>query len=258
MTQTLFIQREGQGPPMVLLHGWGTDHRIWGEFGEKLGTSFQLNKIDLPGFGESEHVHAYDLPEYAAKVLAVAPEKAVYVGWSMGGLVAGYIASHYPHRVDALICIASSPCFVSHSEWPGMSLSVLNNFHQLLKNDYVKSFQRFLAMQFLNCEQGRSITGELMRSMAFRKIPDQVSLQNSFNVIRNSDLRPEYAKLKCPQLHLLGSLDTIVPKQTSQALKELNPSAHVELLKKTAHMPFLSKTELCIELIGDFLDDTAL
>lgn len=55
----------------------------------------------------------------AEAVLQQAPDKAIWLGWSLGGLVASQIALTHPERVQALVTVASSPCFSARDEWPG-------------------------------------------------------------------------------------------------------------------------------------------
>ena len=68
----------------------------------------------------------------AEVVLRQAPDKAIWLGWSLGGLVASQIALTHPERVLALVTVASSPCFSARDEWPGIKPDVLAGFQQQL------------------------------------------------------------------------------------------------------------------------------
>ncbi len=62
---------------------------------------------------------ALSLADMAEAVLQQAPDKAIWLGWSLGGLVASQIVLTHPERVQALVTVASSPCFSARDEWPG-------------------------------------------------------------------------------------------------------------------------------------------
>lgn len=130
---------------LVLLHGWGLNAEVWRCVSEELASHFTLHLVDLPGFGRSRDFGAMTLEEMAEQVLAQAPDRAIWVGWSLGGLVASQIALTHPERVHALVTVASSPCFSAQEEWPGIKPEVLAGFQQQLSNDFQRTVERFLA-----------------------------------------------------------------------------------------------------------------
>lgn len=102
---------------LVLLHGWGLNAEVWHCIIDRLSPHFRLHLVDLPGYGRSKDFGAMSLSDMAAIVLQQAPEQALWLGWSMGGLVASQIALSHPERVNGLITVSSSPCFTAHDEW---------------------------------------------------------------------------------------------------------------------------------------------
>ncbi|STV85945.1 putative pimeloyl-BioC--CoA transferase BioH [Klebsiella michiganensis] len=104
-----------------------------------------LHLVDLPGYGRSGGFGAMSLEEMAQRVLENAPERAIWLGWSLGGLVASQVALSHPDRVQALVTVASSPCFSAHDSWPGIKPDVLSGFQQQLSEDFQRTVERFLA-----------------------------------------------------------------------------------------------------------------
>ena len=136
-------------PDIVLLHGWGFNRLIWQDFLPLLEPYYTVHCLDLPGFGKNTTIpNPYDLTALMDNIVAQAPEKAIYVGWSLGGLVALMIAIHHAHRITRLVNIASSPCFLQQEQWPGIKIEVLEKFSAELNLDYVKTIKRFLLLQF--------------------------------------------------------------------------------------------------------------
>lgn len=75
----------------------------------------------------------------AEAVLQQAPDKAIWLGWSLGGLVASQIALTHPERVQALVTVASSPCFSARDEWLVIKPDVLAGFQQQLSDDFQRT-----------------------------------------------------------------------------------------------------------------------
>lgn len=125
----IWWQTKGQGNVhLVLLHGWGLNAEVWRCIDEELSSHFTLHLVDLPGFGRSRGFGALSLADMAEVVLRQAPDKAIWLGWSLGGLVASQIALTHPERVLALVTVASSPCFSARDEWPGIKPTCWRDF----------------------------------------------------------------------------------------------------------------------------------
>lgn len=87
----------------------------------QLASHFTLHLVDLPGYGRSGGFGAMSLEEMAQRVLENAPERAIWLGWSLGGLVASQVALSHPDRVQALVTVASSPALALTTAGPGLS-----------------------------------------------------------------------------------------------------------------------------------------
>ena len=89
-------ESDGQGPPVVLIHGNSWSSRVFSrQLDGPLGQRFRLIAVDLPGHGASDDAEdpsAYSLPGHARAVRAVLDalgiDEAHFVGWSLGGHVA--------------------------------------------------------------------------------------------------------------------------------------------------------------------------
>lgn len=98
----------GDGPRLVLLHGFTQTGNSWQPIAERVAwLGFECLTIDLPGHGSSATVRA-DLRRTADMVAAMAGD-ATYVGYSMGGRVALHCALMYPHLVRGLVSISAQP-----------------------------------------------------------------------------------------------------------------------------------------------------
>ncbi len=144
----VFHETIGKGPEIVLLHGWGLHGGIWQFIATELAKEFSVTIIDLPGYGRSEWITDYTLEKMVKLLSDIAPKQAIWIGWSLGGLIATKYAQLYKDRVKKLICVASSPKFLEETNWPGMKKAVLEKFNQQLEVDYEETLKRFLLLQF--------------------------------------------------------------------------------------------------------------
>lgn len=236
---------------LVLLHGWGLNAEVWSCIREELASQFTLHLVDLPGFGRSHDCGVMPLAQMAEQVLDKAPEQAVWLGWSLGGLVASQIALTRPERVQALVTVASSPCFSAQSDWPGIKPEVLGNFQQQLSDDFQRTVERFLALQTLGTETARQDARVLKKTVLSLPMPDVAVLNGGLEILKTTDLRAPLASLTLPHLRLYGALDGLVPRKVVPLLDALWPQSESHIIDKAAHAPFISHPEaFCAVLVA--------
>lgn len=242
--KTLWWQTVGTGNcHLVLLHGWGLNAEVWRCVSEELASHFTLHLVDLPGYGRSSGYGAMTLAEMANEVLDAAPQNAIWLGWSLGGLVASQIALTHPERVQALVTVASSPCFSAHDAWPGIKPEVLAGFQQQLSADFQRTVERFLALQTMGTETARQDARTLKQTVLALPMPDVAVLNGGLEILRTVDLREPLASLALPHLRIYGYLDGLVPHKVVPLLDTLWPESESLVVAKAAHAPFISHPE---------------
>ncbi|HDX4050799.1 TPA: pimeloyl-ACP methyl ester esterase BioH [Enterobacter soli] len=250
--KTLWWQTVGTGNcHLVLLHGWGLNAEVWHCVSEELASHFTLHLVDLPGFGRSHGYQAMSLDEMAQHVLDAAPQNAIWLGWSLGGLVASQIALTHPERVQALVTVASSPCFSARDAWPGIKPDVLAGFQQQLSEDFQRTVERFLALQTMGTETARQDARTLKNTVLSLPMPDVEVLNGGLEILKTVDLREPLATLALPHLRIYGYLDGLVPRKVVPLLDTLWPQSESHVVAKAAHAPFISHpAEFCSALIA--------
>ncbi|MDX7986120.1 pimeloyl-ACP methyl ester esterase BioH [Xenorhabdus sp. 12] len=249
----LFWQTIGDAPrDLVMLHGWGLNAEVWRSVETRLAPHFRLHLVDLPGYGRSQPHSAMSLVEMAEAVWQQAPEKALWLGWSLGGLVASRIALDHPEQVSGLITVASSPKFSAGSDWPGIKPEVLSAFEQQLSTDFQKTVERFLALQTLGTESARQDARLLKSVILDQAMPTVEVLNAGLEILRTDDLREELRQLRLPFLRLYGYLDGLVPRKVAEQLDQEWTHSHSVMMRHAAHAPFLSHPDEFAEALINF------
>ena len=102
----LHAERDGAGPPLVLVHGFTQTGRCWGPVADDLATDHEVVRIDAPGHGRSAGVRA-GLPD-GARLIGEAGGEAAYLGYSMGGRYLLHLALDRPELVRGLVLLGAT------------------------------------------------------------------------------------------------------------------------------------------------------
>ncbi|MEA1063079.1 pimeloyl-ACP methyl ester esterase BioH [Erwinia sp. HR93] len=237
---------------LVLLHGWGLNAEVWYCIRERLASQFTVHLVDLPGFGRSAGYGSLTLAEMADEVYLRAPEQAIWLGWSLGGLVASQVALVHPENVTALVTVASSPCFCARDDWPGIKPEILAGFQHQLRDDFQRTVERFLALQTLGTESARQDARHLKDVVLNLPAPPVEVLNGGLEILKQVDLRASLEGIKIPFLRLYGYLDGLVPRRIAGLLDGRWPHSETVIFPKAAHAPFISHPLGFCQAVEDF------
>ena len=238
----------GNGPELVLLHGWGMNAGVWQLLLPALRERFRVSVIELPGHGASPYAGQRGLDAWVDACLQVAPAQAAWVGWSLGGLLAQGAALRAPERVSRLGLVCSTPSFVQRDGWDAaMAPAVFDQFAANLVADPQATLKRFLGLQVKGAEDARVVLRALNEALAQRPAADAAALQAGLELLLSTDLRAQLGELPAATSWLFGARDTLVPGGAAEALSALLPQARVETLEAAGHAPLLSHPQACLE-----------
>lgn len=251
MGTEIYTETLGQGPDLVLLHGWGFHSGVFKPLATQLAKHYRLTLVDLPGFGRSSAINsAYCMKEIVDRILEKIPKQAIWMGWSFGGLIALWVAFWFPLRIHKLITIACSPKFVAEENWPGISAKILKKFCEDLKIDPYQTLIRFLILQNYNISNVKTISKFIKKELLDY---NSASLENGLALLCAQDLRLCLPKINCPTLHILGEKDSVVPQSIAGNLQKLMPESKIKIILGAGHTPFLSHEAEFLQLVRDFL-----
>ncbi len=244
----MHIEVDGQGPALVLLHGWAMHGGVFAPLLKALTEHFECWVVDLPGHGASPERDGLGLHDTAERLLARLPP-AHWLGWSLGGLVALRAALDAPDRVRGLVEIAASPRFVVGPDWPhGVDHTVFASFASELRQDYARTVERFLALEVMGDEHAREEIRWLRQRLAERPPGDPAILRDGLAILADTDLRAELPTLACPSLWIAGRRDRLVPWRALEHAAQASGGQFL-CLDKAGHAPFLSHPETVAKVI---------
>ena len=254
MSESFKIITRGQGPELVLLHGWAMHSGIWGGVTDALATEFRVNLVDLPGHGINRHIPlSRDLKTVAELILSEVPP-AAWMGWSLGGLVSLAAALQQPEKVQKIILVAATPSFSRQKDWEyGVDIAAQQAFAEGLKNDFAGTLDYFSLQVFGTNRLGESL--DRLGGLSFiESAPASNTLHTGLHLLYSNNLLPGLSACKMPVLFLGGSRDrTICPESLGQAASRM-PDAQVCLIPGAGHAPFISHEEMFLEIIRGFMN----
>ncbi len=239
-------------PHLVLLHGWGAHSGVWQSVLETLLKNFTITCIDLPGHGHSGDINKNSVDGWADAVLDVAPEKAIWLGWSLGGLIAQQVSSRHPYRIEKLILLTSTPKFISSADWlDAVDEQVFRDFHAEVIRDSHASLLKFIALQTRGSATAAQDSRVLKKTLLTPE-PSAKALDNGMQILLTTDLRDELSQIVSPVLWLAGQRDTLVPCSLIDRLESLVSDLTSVVIKQAGHAPFLSHPEKFCDAVINF------
>ena len=234
----MHIDVQGNGPDLVLIHGWAMHGGIFAPLVERLAAHFRVHVVDLPGHGHHREETRFDVAD-AAQRIADATPRALWVGWSLGGLVALRAALDRADHVRGVALIASSPRFVAAPDWPhGVAAHVFDEFASELGQRYRHAIERFLALETMGSAHAQSELRELKKLVFERGEPSIEALTDGLRALDAGDLRDDLARLTMPSLWIAGRRDRLVPPGAMQWSATHAPQGRY-LEFNSGHAPFL-------------------
>ena len=254
----LHVVTSGNGPDVVLLHGWAMHGGVWDELVEQLATNFTLHVVDLPGHGRSRVSDELGLASISRAIFEVVmprlSQPAIWLGWSLGGLVAMQVALDHPKWVNKLLLVSASPCFTKRDDWQdAIDAEILTMFAQQLSEDFASTLQRFLALQVKGSEHAKQALRALKTRMLSVRQPEQQALAAGLTILENSDLKQQLAELTMPVLLVAGERDMLVPHSAIPKVAGMLANAQFKIIKAAGHAPFISHPQQFNQLVETFL-----
>ena len=217
ITKLSCLSDHSAAPTLVLFHGWGMSSIVWDHWLPALRQRCEIIQVDLPGYGASEAAGYKEINPLIDQLLVELPERAIYLGYSLGGMLATTIASRFPQRVTALIAMANNVRFVADDQWPAaMDKKVFDDFYLLVEKDPALALKRFAGLTAFGSNDEKSLVEYFEKKNEL--FSDKILCDSlNFLAILNNPIHRQAVTV--PALYLFGEYDYLVPLAAAQHYK---------------------------------------
>ena len=249
---TLHGEREGSGPRIVLLHGFGQTGRCWGPLAPALARRHEVLRLDAPGHGGSGVVTA-DLPT-TGRLVADAGGPAIYFGYSMGARMALHVATEAPDAVAALVLVGGTPGIEDDAE-RAERRAADRALAQRIRADGVDAFvERWLALpMFAGLPAEARFEAERRRNTA-------EGLAASLELAGTGAQQPLWGALPAidvPVLVVAGADDHRYAAVAERTAAAVGANARAALVPGVGHSAHLEQPERFVDLLLSWLRGVA-
>jgi len=246
---------EGDGPAVLLLHGFLEDSSIYDGMMKALSASHRVVCIDLPGHGLSGVVgYRHTMEDMASAVRQILDtigiECCTVVGHSMGGYVALAFAELFPMKTDGLVLFHSTALADSEAKLRDRERAIT------LVRKNAEAFVRS-SVPMLFAEKNRKRLGPEIDALTDRaaKFPARGIVANIRGMMARPDRTHVLHEAAFPVLIIHGSLDPVIPTESVLAQAALSPNIRLEMLEGIGHMGHLEAPDDCLRPIVSFLGE---
>ncbi len=254
----------GDGPPVILLHGFGAQGWMWEYQQETLAKHFTVYTLDLLGHGYSDRPHIAYTPDLFIDSVkgfmsALEMTRATLIGNSLGAGVAMGMALNYPHLADKLVLIGGFPQGVSEKA-AMMAYRVFLRFEPvfLLRIGFHLSGKALLRLTLEKLVVDKSLITDAVidRAYRFRTFSGSAhALFSSRNNIRRWEehYAPRIPEITAPTLVMWGMDDPLFPLAVGEELHQQIPNSEFQVIKDAGHLAMWEKPQETNAAILKFL-----
>ena len=254
---SLSVVDEGQGRPLVFLHGVMCSGRFFDGQVERLADGFRVVVPDMRGHGDSEKALAgHTVPTYARDLStlleALGVDRPVLIGWSMGAMVAyDYLREFGPQRVAGLVIVDQPPADFAWGGGYGFGLftpEVLAEAVEGIQTDLAAVGHEWaeLMLHAPTPETVSFFVGE------FTKVPPAIAVSILVDQTFR-DYREFIPTIDVPTLVAFGGDDKATSPDAGRWIAERVPGARLEIFDGSSHAPFFEEPDAFARVLVEFV-----
>ncbi|MBD5247092.1 MAG: alpha/beta hydrolase [Barnesiella sp.] len=239
---------EGEGSPVVLMHGWGCTHETVKSIEDICLKSHKVYNVDFPGFGAStepaDDGNVWGVEEYTRMIERLAEaegiENPILIGHSFGGRVAIVYASR--NKVDKIVLVDAA------GVKPRRKLSY-----------YIKVYSFKLAKRWFKLVYGKEKGERHIEKMRNKRgssdyANSSAMMKAILSKVVNEDLCHLMPKISAPTLLIWGKNDTATPLSDAKKMEKLIPDAGLVAFDDCGHYSFLDNRPGFAAVLNSFIN----
>lgn len=248
---------QGQGPAVVLIHGFASSLDVWRDLAPALAARHRVISLDLRGFGWTDRPAGADYsPQGQAKLVldllhGLGVEEFSLVAHSWGSSVALELALAAPGKVqrialyDAWVYDEQVPTFFVWARAPWVGESLMTLFYRERTDE--KMATAFYDPRFVTMARVEGVEDELRRPGALAASLEAIRAQ------RYDQIQPRYREIQQPVLLLWGREDHITLLSYGERLVRDLPDAELIVYPRCGHFPMYEAREPSTRALAAFL-----
>ena len=238
-----YLERQGSGETIVLLHGFGANKDNWIRFTRSLPKEYRVIAFDLPGHGDTsrdnDKVYTIDFitQGFADAADALRLDRFHLVGNSMGGRVGMLYTNRNPERVITLGLFDTAGI---NSPEPSDLQKALEKGQNILVPASEDAFKKLMGYVFY---KEPFFPWPVPSVLARKSVADAPFKQKMYNDIHSTykDAASVLPDLRLPVLILWGAQDRITHVSSVQVLERYLPNSKTVIMPDCGHMPMLER-----------------
>lgn len=268
---TSYVVDAGEGPPVVLIHGYGDTADGWRRVVPSLLPHHRVIAVDVPPFGRSGEPRGEPqlldfykrfFPELLERLEI---ERATVIGHSLGGAIALHLTLQRPEVVERLGLVAPAGLGAAPPWWwhlltsPGFAyraaLSIPTPFTPLLIRE---GLRRFLDWRLFHDPRNlRTDVDHLVELHSARRDLDQLLAAGRCCIDSyTGTLLEDSAAIEVPLWMVWGRHDGLVPSEHAPAFAEVHPGADVHVFEDCGHYPQIELPGMFNRLLAEWMKAT--
>jgi pimeloyl-ACP methyl ester carboxylesterase len=244
------IREMGEGPVVVLVHGYPLDGAMWSGVARAMSGRFRVLKPDLPGRGETAAASEGRIDDYAdfvATILDALPAPAGLAGFSMGGYVALALARRKPAKLAALALVDTRAAADDDAGRAKRDEAIATVRSAGVAPIAEAMIPRLLASSALS---NADLVERLNRIM-LRQKPETVAADLAAMRDR-PDSRDMLVDIAVPTLVVVGDADALTPPSDSRAMVDAIAGSRLVTVPAAGHMTPMERPGAVAAALGDF------
>lgn len=240
----IYYEVEGEGKPLILLHGWLASSETMKPLQQHLSRNFKVYNVDIIGFGKSElpdkPMNTNDFGDFLAKFIEqLNIENPILIGHSHGGRTVINYAGRKLGKINKIVLIDSA------------GIKPKRSINYYIKIYTYKIVKKILKLFPKNLERIREKVLNKFGSADYKASPE--ILRKTMNIIINEDQKEIMKNINVPTLMIWGNKDTATPLNDAKQMEKLIPNSGIAVLEGTGHFSYLEKLPQCCIILDEFL-----
>jgi 3-oxoadipate enol-lactonase len=261
-----YYEQFGDGPPIVFLHGGGSDHRIWAERAQALADEHTVVVPDLRGHGYTGGTDQpeYTIDTYVEDVHALLDELdldgPVLCGLSLGGMVAQRYAATYPETIAGLVTLgATTPERLSRKMWFNQNV-VPRMFDALGSIVGPERSERAMNWVFERV-YGEETVGDIEAAERIKAehdlgVPEMSAVEGEKQLDAVDGFRSlsiAYGEVTAPALLMYGEREFDVMADHAERMADMIPDAEAREVPEAGHNAHVDSPEFVVDALREFV-----